>query len=160
MTNMTANVTRPHKGNILQQRYDLVGYTAYGAGNLTYTAYKGAIMMIDVSDVDGYAQPMLSTITAASGDVFLGIAEEKVAITSTDTADGAKDILVATDGLWGFVKGSLALTDIGAPIYATDDTTITTTSTNALWVGTLVNVDDTYAWVDISHAAGRTNTAT
>lgn len=160
MTNMTANVTRPHKGEIEQQRYGLVGYTNYQAGSTAYTVYKGAIMMMDVSDVDGYGQPMQSTITAASGDIFLGIAEEKVSITSSDTSDDTKDVLIATSGLWGFPVGSLAVTDIGAPIYASDDTTITTTSTNALWIGTLVNVDATYAWVNIGHAAGRTNTAT
>lgn len=160
MANMTANVTRPRKGDVFLQKYGLVGYTDYQAGTLAYTAYKGAIMMMDVSDKDGYAQPMLSSITAASGDVFLGIAEEKVSVGASDAADGSKEILVNQNGLIGFPKGSLAVTDIGAPIYATDDQTIQTSSSNALWIGTLKNVDDTYAWVDISHAAGRTNTAT
>jgi hypothetical protein len=160
MTNLTTNITRPHKGDIEQQYYGLTGYTDYQAGTVAYTVYKGAIVMMDVSDKDGYAQPMLSSITAASGDIFLGIAEEKVSVTSADTADGTKGVLCMTKGIVGFPKGSLAVTDIGAPIYATDDTTIQTTSSNALWIGTLVKVDDTYAWVNIGHAAGRTNTAT
>lgn len=159
MANMSANITRPFKGEVYHQRYGLVGYTNYQSGSTAYTAYKGAIMMLDVSDVDGYAQPMVSTITAASGDVFLGIAEEKVSVTASDTADGTKNILIATAGIWGFPKGALAVTDIGAPIYATDDQTITTTSSNALCIGTLVNVDDTYAWVKICVQAGHANTA-
>lgn len=160
MANLSANITRPVKGDPLHQRYPAVGYTNYQSGSTAFTIYKGAILMMDVSDVDGYVQPMLSTITAASGDIFVGIAEEKVSVTSADTADGAKDVLTMTAGLVGFPKGSLAVTDTGAPIYATDDQTITTTSTNALWIGTLIRVDDTYAWVNIGHAAGRTNTAT
>src|SRR5262245_42431052 len=132
MTNLAANITRPQKGDVEHLQYGLVGYTNYQAGSTAYIAYKGAIMMMDVSDVDGYVQPMQSGISAASGDVFAGIAEEKVAITSADTADGSKVIKCAVDGYWGFPKGSLSVTDIGAPIYATDDTTITTTSTNAL----------------------------
>jgi len=160
MANMTANVTRPTKGNVDVQYYGLVGYTDVQGGSLAYTAYKGAIMLMDVSDIDGYAQPMLSTITAASGDVFLGINTSKVSVVAADTAQGDKDVLLATSGLFGFPVGSLVVTDIGAPIYATDDQTIQTSSTNALWIGTLINIDATYAWVNIGHAAGRTNTAT
>jgi len=160
MTNMTQGLTRPTKGAVEHQRYGLVGYTDRGSGSEAYTSYKGAIMIMDVSDIDGYVQPHQSGITSASGDIFVGIAVEEVSVTSSDTSQGDKDILVQTRGLVGFPVGSLAVTDIGAPIYASDDTTITTTSSNNQWIGTLVNVDSTYAWVDISHAAGRTNTAT
>lgn len=159
MTNLSANVHRPHKGETEPRRYGLVGYTNYQGGTTEYTVYKGAPMMLDVSDVDGYAQPMLAAITAASGDVFLGIAAEKKVISSSETADGTLDILVE-NGLIGFPVGSLAVTDIGAPAYMSDSNTVTTTSTNALWIGTIIDVDDTYVWVDTRHAAGRTNTAT
>jgi len=159
MTNLSANVHRPHKGETEPRQYGLVGYTNYQGGTTTYTVYKGAPMMLDVSDVDGYAQPMTSSITAASGDVFLGIAAEKKAIASTDAADGAKTILVE-NGLIGFPVASLAVTDIGAPAYMSDTNTVTTTSSNALWIGTIIDVDATYVWVDTRHAAGRTNTAT
>lgn len=159
MTNLTADKARPHKeaGFI---DYGLVGYTDYQSGSTAYTVYKGAIMMMDVSDIDGYAQPMLSTITAASGDVFLGVAMEQASVTSSDTSQGDVKVTVATRGIWGFPVASLAVTDIGAPIYATDDDAVQTSSTNALWIGTLVAVDDTYAWIDISTAAGRANSAT
>jgi len=160
MANMTASISRRYKGDTQPLRYGCVGYTDYQSGSTEYTIYKGAIVMMDVSDVDGYAQPRLSAITAASGDVFLGVALEEVDITSLDTAQGDKDILVARGGVWAFAVGSLAVTDIGAPAYCSDDQTITTTSTNNLWVGTIVAVDSTYVWVDIGHASGRTNTAT
>lgn len=160
MANMTTSVSRRYKGDANPLRYGLVGYTDYQAAAAEYTVYKGAIVMMDVSDVDGYAQPRVSAITAASGDVFLGVALEEVEVTSDDTDQADKDVLVARGGVWAFAVGSLAVTDIGAPAYCSDDQTITTTSTNNLWVGTIVAVDATYVWVDIEHAAGRTNTAT
>ena len=155
MANMTVSASRPHKGVSKYMQYGLVNYTDYQSAAKEYYSYKGAIMMIDVSDVDGYAQPLQSGITVASDDVFLGIAIEEVQVETTDTTDGDKKITVARDGVWGFAVGSLAVTDIGDLAYASDDGTITTTTTNNLWVGQIVDVDDTYVWVDISLAAGR-----
>lgn len=160
MANMTQGVDRLTKYAEQLQQYGLVGYTNYQGGSAAWTAYKGGIAMMDVSDVDGYAQKMASTITAASGDVFLGVFAETVAVSATDTADGAQKARVWRDGIHAFAKGSLAVTDIGAPVYASDDQTVTSTSTNNLWIGYLVDVDATYAWVDITKAAGMANTAT
>ena len=160
MTDLAADIARPHKGHVEEQSYGLVGYTNYQAGSAGYTVRKGAPMILDVSDVDGYAQPLLSAITPAAGDVFLGLAAEGKVIGSTDTADGAKRILVQRCGLFGFPKGSITVTDIGAPAYMSDSNVVTTTSTDNLWIGTIINVDDSYVWVDIGHAAGRANTAT
>ncbi len=99
-------------------------------------------------------------MNSASGDIFGGIALEKVAVTSSDTADGSKKVSVARNGVWGFAVGSLAITDIGAAIYASDDDTATTTDTNNWWIGYLVDVDSVYAWVDIAPAFMRANSAT
>lgn len=156
MANMTASTSRPYKGNTAPLQYGLVNYTDYQEAAKEYYSYKGAIMMIDVSDVDGYAQPLQSGITVASGDVFLGIAMEEVQVKTTDTTDGDKKITVATEGVWGFPVGdSLAVTDIGDLAYASDDGTITTTTADNLWVGQIVGRDSTYVWVDIKLAAGR-----
>ena len=161
MANMTASTTRPWKG-ITQglQRYGMVGYTDIQSAAAEYTIYKGAVVCIDVSDVDGYAQPFQSGITAAGDDVFLGVAAEERSVTSSDTSQGDVNILVWTKGKVGFAVASLTVTDIGAPIYADDDQVVTTTSTNNLWIGTLSSVDATYAWVNIEHASGRVNSAT
>ncbi|RMD64632.1 hypothetical protein D6833_04170 [Candidatus Parcubacteria bacterium] len=165
MAVLTANKNRPVRlpaGGITTRLLPLAGYTNFGAGNTAHTVYKGSLVMCDVSDTDGYfrAVPDTSVTPAAAGDIFGGIALEKQEVTSGDTADGSKKVTVAVDGVWGFPVGSIAITDIGAPAYASDDDTITTTATNNLWVGTIVDRDATYVWVDISHAAGRTNTAT
>jgi len=139
----------------------MAGYTNFGGGSTTHSIYKGSVVISDVSDTDGYfrAMPLSSSTAAASGDVFGGIALERQDVAATDTADGSVKVTCAQDGVWGFPVGSLAATDLGAAIYASDDQTATTTSANNLWIGYLVEVDSTYAWVDISRATGRTNTA-
>lgn len=145
---LSANKQRPVRGAVNKEAVPLAGYTNRGSGNVAYTTYHGSIVACDISDTDGYFGPL--DFTPATGDIFGGIAMERQDIGSGDTADGAKNLTVAKDGIWGFAQGSLAVTDVGAPIYATDDDTITTTSTNALLIGRLVGVDGTYAWVDIS----------
>jgi len=165
MAVLSAAKTRPHRlppGGLYTIQVPLAGYTNFGAGTLTHEVYKGSVMVCDVSDTDGYfrACPLSSSVNLAAGDIFGGIALEDMSVTSSDTADGSKKVSVAINGIWGFPVGSLAQTDVGAAIYASDDDTVTTTSTNNLWIGHLVEVDDTYAWVDITRAAMMPNSAT
>ena len=104
--------------------------------------------------------PLSSSTALATGDIFGGISVEQKKVTSSHTSDGSVKCSVARNGVWGFAKGSLAQTDIGAPAYASDDTTVTTTATNNMWIGHIVEVDATYVWVDITPAVGRPNLAT
>lgn len=160
---LSANKQRPHKGYEPDKALQLpvTGVTNHPT-SAAFTIYKGAVLISDVSAADGYVHHMPSsgTTAAASGDVFAGIALDKVIVATADTTDGTHEVSVATTGIWGFPIGSLAITDLGAAIYASDDDTVTSTSTNNLWIGSLVDVDSTYAWVNIEHAAGRTNSAT
>lgn len=165
MAVLTANKNRPLKlpsGGLTTRKLKLAGYTNFGAGTLTHSVYKGSVLVCDVSDTDGYyrACPLSSSVNLASGDIFGGIALERQDVTSSDTADGSVEVTAAVNGVWGFPVASLAITDIGAPIYASDDASVTTTSTNNLWIGHLVDVDGTYAWIDIARAAGMPNSAT
>lgn len=150
MANMTASTSRRYKGDPKLWKYGLVGYTDYQGGSAAWTAYKGGIAMLDVSDVDGYAQKRISSVNVAAGDVFLGIFMEEVAVAVADAAQGAKEAVVARGGIWAFAKQSLAVTDIGAEVSVTDDDgTLTTTTANNLRIGRVVYVDDTYAWIEI-----------
>jgi hypothetical protein len=161
MTALSADIDRPVRspvGGLATAVVKLAGYTNRGSGNTAFTTYKGAVVACDVDDTDGYFGPF--DFTAAAGDVFGGIAAEKQAVTSVDAADGSKLLTVYRNGVWGFAKGQLSITDVGAPAYASDDNTITTTSTNNQWVGVIEDVDSTYVWVDIAPAFMRTNTAT
>lgn len=163
MTNLSADFIRPYRippGGLRERELPLAGYTNFEGGNATYTIYKGALVMCDASDTDGYFRPGDSGITVTNTDIFGGVALEQIAITSSNTADGSKKITVAVNGDWGFVKGNVAQTDVGAVIYSTDDTSITTTATAGLAIGILVEVDSTYAWVDISNYAGKVSSTT
>lgn len=151
MAALTADTTRPVRpmaGGVSTYSLPLAGYTNRGAGNVAFTCYKGAVIACDVTDTDGYFGPM--DFTAASPDFFGGIAMENVAVTSANTADGSRVITVARDGVWGFPKASLAVTDVGAVVYASNTNDLTTTALNNMSIGRIVEVDATYAWVDIS----------
>lgn len=165
MTVLSANKQRPIRlpaGGISTRSLGLAGYTNYSGGSTEHTVYSGSVVWCDVSDTDGYfsAAPDLSSTNAAAGDIFGGVALEKQKVEAADTGDGSVEATVAVNGVWGFPVGSVAITDLGAAAYASDDATVTTTTTNNLWIGTFVDRDATYAWVDISHAAGRVNSAT
>jgi len=164
MTDITADKHRPYKlaggAGLGVIEYGLVGYTDYQSSAVARTIFKGMIMCVDQSDIDGYAQRATSSITFAGADIFLGIAMEQKKVTSSDTAQGDVTILVATRGVWGFPIASLSVTDIGAPAYAVDTDAVQSSSSNSLWIGSFVDFDATYAWIDISHAAGRVNSAT
>ena len=157
MTALTAAIQRPVKipvGGLATAEVPLAGYTNYASGTTAYTVYAGAPVVDDVSDTDGYFRdcPTGSSVNSATGDVFGGIAAETVAVTSADTADGSKRLTVFRNGVWGFPKGNCAQTDIGAPAYASDTNTVTTTSSNNYWIGMIEEMDDTYVWVNIAAA--------
>ena len=153
MAALSHDVQRPVRlptGGLATAELKLAGYTNRGDGNEAFSVYKGAVMMCDVTDTDGYFGP--KDVNAANGDIFGGIAAEHQEVTSGDAADGAKKVTVYRNGVWGFAKGSLAITDIGATAYASTDNDVTTTNTNALQIGTIEDVDATYVWVNIAPA--------
>ena len=165
MTVLSANKARPYRlaqGELKTMEIPLAGYTNFGSGSTTHEVYKGSGMVCDVSDTDGYfrACPSGATVNSAAGDIFGGISLERKSVTSSDTGDGSVVCTVARNGVWGFAKGSLAVTDIGAAAYLSDDDTISTTSTNNYWCGYIEEVDDTYVWVNIEPAFMMANSAT
>jgi len=165
MAVLTDNKQRPVRlahGGLATRLVKLAGYVNFEAGSTAHRVYKGSVVMSDVSDTDGFfrAMPDSAVTPAEAADIFAGIAAERQDVSSDEPADGDAACAVFINGVWGFAVGSITIADLGAPAYASDDDTITTTALNNLWVGTIVDVDASYVWVDISHAAGRTNTAT
>jgi len=161
MAVLTANKEVPVKaahGAQRTRKLPLVGYTTL---TTTHEVYKGSIVICDQSISDGYfrACPASGSINSTTSDIFGGISMERVSVTASDAGDGSKSVTVLINGAVGFPIGSLTVTEIGAPIYAVDDQLVGSSSSNTYWVGTLVNVDSTYAWVDITHAVGRPNSA-
>ena len=156
MSALTKSVSRPVRppvGGIKTRALPMIGATNYGAA---YTIYKGSIVVCDVTSADGYFEAP-TTNDAQAADVIGGVAVEQQSIAAAQTSDGLKKVTVAVDGVWAFPKASLSITDIGAPVYATTDNDLTSTSTTAWWIGVIVDVDGTYVWVDIAQACGQLN---
>lgn len=165
MANLTASRVLPYKipggkSTLHFRALRLAGYTNFGGGTTEFTLFKHSITMCDVSDTDGYFRDIDSGVTITNTDIFGGISMEKQKVTELDTADGSVKASIFVDGIWGFAKGSIAITDIGAVAYATDDTTITTGTSGGLAIGLIVDVDDTYVWVDIADYAGKVSSTT
>jgi len=78
--------------------------------------YEGAVVGDNGS---GYARPL------QSGDPFRGFAERKADNSSGSAGD--INVRVRTKGLIKLSVGSLAITDVGRPVYATDDDTFVLT---------------------------------
>lgn len=76
----------------------------------------------------GYARPL------TAGDPFKGFAEREV--NNTGSA-GDKTTRVLQRGLIQLAVSGLAITDIGKPVYASDDGTFTLTATSNSYVGTV-----------------------
>ena len=91
--------------------------------------YKGAFVGLDSS---GYAQPL------EAGDVFVGIAYEE--IDNSSGSNGDKSVRCYTIGDVGHALSGAALTNIGDPVYASADDTLTFTSTSNTYVGLCVDL--------------------
>jgi hypothetical protein len=78
-------------------------------------------------NASGYARPLVA------GDPFRGFAEAK-ADNSAGTA-GAKNVRVRAHGMVSLAVGSLAITDVGKDVYASDDNTFTLTQGSNTRVG-------------------------
>lgn len=157
MTVLTTDKMRPVRlppGGLDTARIPLVGYTNFTSTPSEHQVFKGSLVVCDVSDSDGYfrAAPLTSSVNAAAGDLFGGVALEYAKVTSVDTADGAKKVTVARNGVWGFPKGGLTQTDVGATAYASDDGTVTAATAVNFRVGIIEEVDATYAWINIAPA--------
>jgi len=99
-------------------------YRTYPVAATTHI-YKGGMVMINAS---GYAIPAADTAAC----LFVGIAAQNV--NNTGSA-GAKTVVVQTLGECVETSSGLTQASLGAIVFATDDTTVATTSTNHVAVG-------------------------
>ena len=91
--------------------------------------YKGALLGLDSS---GYAQPL------TAGDPFLGVAYEE--IDNGSGSDGDKSVRVYTLGDFNHALSGAAQTDIGRPVFASADNTLTFTAAGNSYVGVVQDV--------------------
>jgi hypothetical protein len=98
---------------------------SYGMGIIKI--WKGTLVSLRT---DGYIYPSRS---GTSTDIFVGVAYETK--DNTAGAAGDKALRVHKVGTFSFVKATPAVTDNGVLFYASDDSTLTATSTNNQAVG-------------------------
>lgn len=87
--------------------------------------YEGAAVGIVAGS--GHARPL------AAGDKFAGFAEATV--DNSAGAAAAKSVRVITNGLIQLAVGSVAITDIGKAVYASDDDTFVLTASTNTYIG-------------------------
>ena len=115
MTTLAANKPRAYE---LGNRNDLLMIASD-------IIYEGAAVGIVAGS--GHARPL------AAGDKFAGFAESTV--DNSAGAAAAKSVRVITNGLIQIPVTSVAITDIGKPVYASDDDTFVLTESTNSYVG-------------------------
>lgn len=90
----------------------------------TTTIYKGGLVSVQA---DGYVAPL------TAGEGFVGLAYEK--IDNSAGSDGAKSVRVYTMGDFDHALTGAAITDIGRPVFASADDTLTFTAEGNSYVG-------------------------
>jgi len=88
--------------------------------------YEGAAVGDNGS---GYARPLVA------GDTFLGIAERTV--DNSNGASGDLNVRLIKRGRIEISVASVAITDVGKPVYASDDDTFVLTATSNTMIGTV-----------------------
>lgn len=105
--------------------------------------YRGAMLMHN-------AAGFLAPAATGAGSFFAGIAEEEVDNSAGSAGD--KVCKYKRTGVYLLTSSGLAQADIGTKVYASDDQTLTTTSTNNVLVGQIVEfVSATQVWVNLEH---------
>lgn len=99
------------------------------------TIYKGTLVNVYVADGYAYAGR-----NGTATDKFVGVATETK---SGNGVAGDATINVWKSGEFEFTLASAAQTDVGKPVYVSDDQTLTLTSTNAQLVGYIVELTGT-----------------
>jgi len=87
--------------------------------------YEGAA--VGLVDASGHAQPLTSS------DRFVGFAEEKV--DNSAGAAAAKNVRVVKKGCIKLAITGAVITDVGQPVYATDDAAFTFVPTGGVFIG-------------------------
>ena len=116
----------------LSRTFELGEISALGV-KASSTIYTGsAVGIVPSSTGAGYARQL----TAA--DIFAGFAVDDAVGTA---ADGGVSVKVRTKGKVVLTITSVAVTDIGKPVFASDGDTFTLTQSTNTYIGRLVRVD-------------------
>jgi hypothetical protein len=97
------------------------------------TIYKGALVCLND---DGFLVPG----TDAPGLRFIGVARD--GCDNRDGIDGAKKVIVVTQGSIIVAKDATAASDVGKSALITDDETVALSTNHSVYAGLIVSVED------------------
>ena len=119
----------------LVRRQSQLGHQAEFGVLANAVIFQGAAIGLSA----GYARPL------TAGDPFIGFALETV---TGSAANGGKTVAVETEGNYKLTITSVAITDVGKAVYASDDGTFTLTQGSNSRIGTVYAYDSANtAWV-------------
>lgn len=116
MSDPTANVDVAHQGPLDLQSFPM--------DNASMTLYKGQLIALDTT---GYAVKASDT----AGHRFCGVCvrKENTQASAASVADGTNEVQVYTKGRHQLTVTSVAVTDVGAPVWVSDSGTLILTPT-------------------------------
>jgi len=98
------------------------------------TIYKGSYVGLDLTGgVVPYTSPTVGT-TLVGGTTFVGIADNHVD-NSAGAIGASVDAKIYTDCIFQATLTAVAITDVGAPVFLTDDGTLSKDATSGLFMG-------------------------
>jgi len=136
MTQLSAAVART---------FEVGDHAHYGVKDNVAIYQGSAVGLVPSSTGAGYARQL------TAGDFFVGFAEEDVPATATD---GTATVRVRQRGKVLLTISSVAVTDIGKPVYASDGDTFTLTQSTNVHIGRVSRVAATNTAVVEFDAAG------
>lgn len=142
MADLTANAYLKIMGEAHIERWNLDSSAAQ-------TIYKGQPMIIDQSadtvNIRGYVD---ATVVAAT-DVFIGIAAEPTTVAlSASESTSLCDVYVGPT-IVGFKSSVYTNADLGATVYMSDSSTLSSTAGDNPQIGKLHRVEGGYAYVEL-----------
>jgi hypothetical protein len=129
----------------LARTYEVGDHAHYGVKDVSAIFQGSAVGLVPSSTGAGYARQL------TAGDFFVGFAEMDVASTA---GDGAATVRVRQRGKVLLTITSVAVTDIGKPVYASDGDTFTLTQSTNVHIGRVVRVAATNTAVVEFDASG------
>jgi len=121
------------------------GYAVDAQVAASTVIYKWSFVGYNASGyLTSYVAPTAATTAtgaAPNGTSFLGVALENI---PSQTADGDRRCRVQIQGTFTYTLTSVAVTELGAPVFATDNSTLASTGGSArvgAFVGTIIGID-------------------
>jgi hypothetical protein len=115
----------------LARTYEVGDHADYGVKDAVAIYEGSAVGLVPSSTGAGYARQL------TAGDFFVGFATHDVPATATD---GTAKVRVRQRGKVLLTISSVAVTDIGKPVFASDGDTFTLTQSTSVHIGRVVRV--------------------